>query len=157
MSNLTDRVAYLKGLAEGMEVSEESKIGKLVIAIIDVLGDTAAAFEKMTDDFQELDEYVEELDEYIESIDDDLSEIEEILFDDDDDEDDDDEDDDDDDDDLIECVCPKCEQTIYFDVESFSLADEHFCPNCNAPLSDDFDDDDDYDDEDDDDDDGDED
>ena len=105
MSKLSDRVSYLKGLAEGMEVGEDSKMGKLVLAIIDTLGETAEAIQHLVDEHAELDEYVE-------SIDDDLAEIEEALFDDDD--DDDEYDDDDDDDDLIECECPHCQNTIYF-------------------------------------------
>ena len=120
MSNLSDRVSYLKGLAEGMEIGEESKMGKLVLAIIDTLGSVAEAMQQLADDHKELDEYVE-------SIDDDLSEIEEALFDD---------EDEDDDEDLIECECPHCGNTIYFDAESFDLADDHSCPNCGKPLFD---------------------
>lgn len=126
MSSLTDRVAYLKGLAEGMEIGEDSKMGKLIASIIDVLGDTADAFQQLKEEFEELDEYVE-------SIDDDLTEIEETLYDD----DDDDDDDDDFDDDLIECECPKCKETIYFDADGFDLSEEHMCPKCNTPLFDD--------------------
>lgn len=124
MSSLSDRVAYLKGLAEGMEIGEESKVGKMILAIIDTLGETADAIQQLVDEHEELDEYVE-------SIDDDLAEIEEALFD-----DDDDDDEDDDDDDLIECECPHCSNTIYFDAESFDLAEDHKCPNCGKPLFD---------------------
>lgn len=125
MSNLSDRVAYLKGLAEGMEVDTESKLGKLVCAIIDTLGDTAEAIQQLADEHEELDEYVG-------SIDDDLAEIEEALFD-----DDDDDNDEDDDDELIECVCPHCDNTVYFDAESFDLSEDHACPNCGKALFDD--------------------
>ena len=126
MSNLSDRVAYLKGLAEGMEIGEDSKLGKLVLAIIDALGDTTEAIQQLVEDHEELDEYVE-------SIDDDLAEIEEALFDDD---DEDYDEQDDEDDDLIECECPHCGNTIYFDAESFDLSEDHACPNCNKPLFD---------------------
>lgn len=126
MSNLSDRVSYLKGLAEGMEIGEDSKMGKLVLAIIDALGETAEAIEHLVAEHEELDEYVE-------SIDDDLAEIEEALFDD---EDEYDDDDDDGDEDLIECECPHCQNTIYFDAESFDLSDDHNCPNCGKPLFD---------------------
>jgi len=128
MSSLSDRVAYLRGLAEGMEITaEESKMGKLILAIIEALGETADAIQHLKDEHEELDEYVE-------SIDDDLAEIEEALFDDDDGEDDDDEDDDDDD--MIECECPHCGDSIFFDAETFDLAEEHNCPGCGKPLFD---------------------
>lgn len=127
MSNLSDRVSYLKGLAEGMEIGEDSKMGKLVLAIIETLQETAASIEQLKMEHEELDEYVE-------SIDDDLAEIEEALFDDDDlyDEDE----DDDEDDDLIECECPHCGNTIYFDAETFDLSEDHDCPNCGKALFD---------------------
>ena len=36
---ITERVAYLKGLAEGMELNTDKREGKLLAAIIDVLED----------------------------------------------------------------------------------------------------------------------
>jgi len=132
MSSLSDRVSYLKGLAEGMDVaSEDSKMSKLVLAIIDALGETAKAIQQLVDEHEELDEYVE-------SIDDDLAEIEEALFDDEDDEEE-DPDDEVDDEDLIECECPHCQNTIFFDAESFDLSDDNVCPNCGKPLFDESD------------------
>lgn len=126
MSDLSDRVAYLKGLAEGMEIVEENKLGKLLYAVIETLGDVADAIQQLADDHEELDEYVE-------SIDDDLAEIEEALFDDEDHEEEDYEDDDDDDD-LIECECPHCKNTVFFDAEAFDLSENHVCPNCGKAL-----------------------
>jgi len=38
---ITEKVAYLKGLMEGMELDTEKKEGKLLAAIIDVLDDIA--------------------------------------------------------------------------------------------------------------------
>ena len=38
---ITEKVAYLKGLAEGMELDTGKKEGKLLSAIIDVLEDIA--------------------------------------------------------------------------------------------------------------------
>ena len=34
---ISEKVAYLKGLAEGLKLDEETKEGKLIAAIIDVL------------------------------------------------------------------------------------------------------------------------
>ena len=82
MSNLSDRVSYLRGLAEGMKVNEESNEGKLIKHLIELMGDVIEELDDLTDT-------VEELNEYVESIDEDLAALEE---------DDDDEGDDDDDD-----------------------------------------------------------
>ena len=42
---ITERVAYLKGLAEGMELNTDKREGKLLAAIIDVLEDIALELE----------------------------------------------------------------------------------------------------------------
>ena len=36
---ISEKVAYIKGLAEGMELDTDSKEGKIINAIIDALGD----------------------------------------------------------------------------------------------------------------------
>ena len=46
---ITEKVAYLKGLAEGMELDTEKKEGKLLAAIIDVLDDIALEIADMKD------------------------------------------------------------------------------------------------------------
>ncbi len=141
MSTISDQVAYLKGLADGLKVSDKDDNGKLMLAIIDALGTVAGAIGKLEAAQKELDEYVEDIDE-------DLSEIEDALFGDEDDDEDgcqcghhhhhshflDDEDEDDEDDGLIEYDCPHCETTIFFDGDAFSMEDEHLCPNCGKPV-----------------------
>ena len=44
---IIEKVAYLKGLAEGMELNTEKKEGKLLSAIIDLLEDIAQALENV--------------------------------------------------------------------------------------------------------------
>ena len=51
---ITEKVAYLKGLAEGMELDTEKKEGKLLSAIIDVLEDIALELEDIQDEQAEL-------------------------------------------------------------------------------------------------------
>jgi len=86
MSNLLEKVSYLKGLADGMEVEQNSKEGKLLVQIIDLLDDFAAAFDELDTDLEELEEYVEDVDEdladledYVESIDEDLADLEDEI------------------------------------------------------------------------------
>ena len=84
MSKVGEKVAYLKGLAEGLGVNGETEQGKLMLAMIDTL-------EALAKNSEEIDERVEELSEYVEEIDSDVSDLEEALFLDDEDEEDDDE------------------------------------------------------------------
>ncbi|GED66521.1 hypothetical protein BRE01_02230 [Brevibacillus reuszeri] len=76
MDSLANRIAYLRGLAEGMEISEKSAEGKIILELIDIIDDVCAQF-------HELETRVEEAEDYVEAIDEDLEDIELYLFDDD--------------------------------------------------------------------------
>ncbi|MBQ7699221.1 MAG: hypothetical protein IJT49_02635 [Clostridia bacterium] len=131
---LSEKTAYLKGLADGMKISTDSDQGKLLHEIINVLEDVSDSIGALEDECDRLNEYVEELDE-------DLGDVEDYLFDDEDDyEDEDDEDDEDDDfddedydDDVIEIECPNCGETICVPptVDYAHL----ICPACNEEFS----------------------
>ena len=51
---VTEKVAYLKGLAEGLGIEEDSKEGKLLKAVMDVLADLAVSVEDLEDYTAEL-------------------------------------------------------------------------------------------------------
>ena len=73
MGNLTDRAAYLRGLAEGMGLDKEKKEHKLLLEMLGLMDEMA---QKVSD----LDADVGELEEYVEDLDSDLSDMEEVLF-----------------------------------------------------------------------------
>lgn len=124
---ISEKVAYLKGLMEGMNLSADSNEGKLFRAIVDVLDEIALEVEDLTDE-------VMELGDGLDVISDDLSDVEDVLFDEDDFDDYDDEDEDEDDEE--ECyatTCPECEEEIFFD-DSVLEDGKVECPNCGATL-----------------------
>ncbi len=120
---ISEKVAYLKGLMEGMKVDTDSNEGKLFAAIVDVLDEIALEIEDLTDE-------VVELGDGMDVISDDLSDVEDIVY------DEDDEDDEEEDDEEEECyatTCPECEEEIYFD-DTMLEDGEIECPNCGAKL-----------------------
>ena len=128
---ITEKTAYLKGLADGLGLDKDSKEGKLFAAIIDVLDDMALEIE----DMQELQM---ELSEGLDAVSDDLEDIEDIVYeeweDDDDYEDEDEEDEEEEDsEDCYATTCPTCEEEIFFD-ESILEEGEVICPNCGERL-----------------------
>ena len=126
---ISEKVAYLKGLAEGMELDTEKKEGKLLAAIIDVLEDIALEIEDIEDEQAELSDGLD-------AVSDDLEDVEDLVFEDwdeDDDEDEYEEDELDEDEDCYATTCPTCEETIYFD-ESILEDGEVICPNCGEKL-----------------------
>ena len=135
MSRMGEKVAYLKGLAEGMRLDAESDQGKLLLAMIDAREAFASGQEEPCAQLDELQQYVEEIDS-------DVSDLEEALFsEDDEDEDDADEDDEDDEDGdgMIEYECPHCGTVVFFDEEAFDMEEKHLCPNCHRSIFDDED------------------
>ena len=131
-----EKVAYLKGLAEGFGTDPASKEGKLLSTIIDILEDLALDLEDVMDS-------VEELEEGLDAVSDDLEDVEDIVFDEDFDDDDDDELDDEleDDDELLdaddlvlyEAQCPTCGEFVTFE-ESVLGQGSIACPNCGENL-----------------------
>ena len=137
MSKMGEKVAYLKGLAEGMRLDAGSDQGKLLLAMIDAMEAFASEHEDTCAQLDELQQYVEEIDS-------DVSDLEEALFSEDDEDDEEDEDDGEDDDDedgdgLIEYECPHCGTVVFFDEEAFDMEDKHLCPNCHRSIFDDED------------------
>ena len=125
---INEKVAYLKGLAEGMELDTEKKEGKLLAAIIDVLEDISL-------ELLDLQDQADELMDGLDAVSDDLEDVEDVVFGeyDEDDEDEYYEDDLDEDEDCYATTCPTCEETIYFD-ESVLADGEVICPNCGEKL-----------------------
>ena len=130
MSNLSDRVSYLKGLAEGLKLDTEKNEGKLIEKILELLGDLTKELEQMKEDQDDLNSYVE-------AIDNDLGDLEDTVLGDEEDEDEDfmdGEDEDDGDDNLVEYTCPHCGEEMTFEVDSFDFDEDYLCPNCHKPL-----------------------
>ena len=154
--DILEKCAYIKGLAEGLNLDTTKPEGKVLNAIIDLLSD-------IVDDFADLDEEVATLGDYIEELDHDLGDVETYLYDCEDDdcdccdcddcEDDcdccdcydeeicdccDDEDfcdcDDCEDCEYMEAMCPHCSETICFDNELDP--EDLICPACGKAFAD---------------------
>ena len=121
---ISEKVAYLKGLAEGLNLdTEKSKEGKLISVMIGILEELAMSVE-------DLEENALNLGEEIDVMSDDLSDVESVVFD----EDDEDEDDEDYDDDWFEVECPSCGEELVIDDEALA-AGEVECPNCGSRFA----------------------
>ena len=114
---VSEKVAYLKGLMEGLKIDAESDNGKMFKAIIDVLDEVALEIEDLTDE-------VMEVGDGLDVVSDDLADIEEMVYDD---------EDEDDDEPVYMTTCPECEEKIYFD-EDYLEDGTVVCPNCGAKL-----------------------
>ena len=103
---ISEKVAYLKGLAEGLDLdTSKSKEAKLISVMIGILEEIGMSIE-------DLEENTVALGEELDAVSDDLSDVEKAVF------EDEDEDDDcccDEDDDFFEVDCPNCGETLVID------------------------------------------
>ena len=140
MSNLTDRVSYIKGLAEGLKLDTEKNEGKLIEKMLGLMAEMATELETLRHDHDELNEYVE-------SIDSDLSDMEDTIFGDEEegcgcghchheekDGEEGEDDEDGEDDNVVEYTCPHCGEEMTFEVDNFDFDEDYLCPNCHQPL-----------------------
>ena len=131
MSKLTDRISYLQGLAEGMKLSPEKDSHKLILGILDVLGEVG-------DSFEALAEAQGELSNYVESIDEDLADLEANLYDEADEECDGDCESCDDEDCEFSSEmlyeCPNCGEEIEIDPDQDDFDEDALCPHCGKAL-----------------------
>jgi len=133
--NIGEKTAYLKGLADGLEISSDSKNGKIIKGILDILED------------------VGELEHYIKEIDDDLAALEEFVFDEEDFEDDEEDDEFEFDgsdefdgekesaenellDGVFELKCPFCKELVMIATNDILNSDNMAveCPECGEEI-----------------------
>ena len=125
---ILEKVAYMKGLAEGLGLDTKSKEGRLLTVMIDILDDIAL-------ELQDIREDQSEMEECLDAVSDDLSDVESYIYE----MDGEYEDEDDEDEEVYETTCPNCEEEIFFD--ETILADGCVeCPNCGEKLEFDLDD-----------------
>lgn len=110
-----EKVAYLKGLCDGLDLDQNTAEGKVLVKIVDILEDMANDLEDVACQVEDTYEYCEELDE-------DLGLVEADLY----------EDDDCDccdcDDEGFEVECPACGEYVYIDPDMDPSEIE--CPEC---------------------------
>lgn len=135
---LTEKMSYLQGLLDGLDVDDSTKEGKALLQMADVM-------QEMVMYVEDLQSQVDELTELCDILDADLGDVEEEVFDLDDECDGDcdccDDDDDDcgfDDDELYEVCCPSCGDSILLD-DSMLEEGSMDCPNCGETLEFDYD------------------
>ena len=111
---ISEKVAYLKGLAEGLDLdTAKSKEGKLISVMIGILEEIGMSIE-------DLEENTVALGEEIDAISDDLSDVDCCCG--------------DEDDDFFEVDCPNCGDTLMID-ESVLEEGVIQCPGCKQKFA----------------------
>jgi len=112
--DINEKVSYLQGLCEGLNVSDGNPQGKIITGILGVLDDISGILVDMRSEFSIVKEYIE-------SIDDDLFELEENFK---------------QDKNVVELTCDNCGEELCFDADLVEDDDviEIICPRCNEVV-----------------------
>ena len=142
---ISEKSAYLKGLMEGLKLSTESDEGKMIAAMVDLLGDMAKKITDIEDTTIAISDELDEIEEDLDAIEDFImaeDEDDDDFYDDDEDDDEDWDDDDeefeegfdfgDEDSTIYEVECA-CGNIIDFDEETLEKG-SIVCPNCGETL-----------------------
>ncbi len=124
MSDLRARVAYLQGLAEGLDIDVDSPHGRLLAGVLDVLGDIAEEIEDLAEFQEDLAEYVDELEDNLSSVEDEVYGGDEIVF-----------VPEDGADDVVVLTCPRCGEPV--GAQGGQVPDEDLevtCPVCGCTM-----------------------
>ena len=142
---ISEKSAYLKGLMDGLNLNTEAGEGKMIAAIVDLLGDVTRTLTDVEETTIAISDELDEIEEDLDAIEDYIMDVD---FDEDEDEDDDDDDDFDDEDDdeeyeegfdfgdedstIYEVTCA-CGSVIAFDEETLEKG-SMICPDCGETL-----------------------
>ena len=138
---INEKAAYLKGLMEGLQLDTEKAEGKMIAAIVDLLGDVTKKLTNVEDTTIAISDELDEIEEDLDAIEDFIMDEDEDDYDDDDwDEDEWDEDEDyeegfefgDEDSTIYEVRCA-CGNVINFDEETLEEG-SIICPDCGESL-----------------------
>jgi hypothetical protein len=123
MSDISNRAAYLQGLADGLKLDTETTEGQLLAGILDLLNDVAEELEMLDDEQGFIVDKIDELEEVVEIIGDEAFGY-------------------DDEDDFYTLVCENCGAEIDLTGDDLDdIADGVFkCPDCGEVIELDLDD-----------------
>lgn len=124
--SLSEKAAYIRGLAEGMELDTNKKENRIMQEMLELLCDIASTVEDNEEDTADLFDALNELDEDLASIEDEVYGAQ-----------------DDccgghghhhhDDEGAYEISCPKCDQ-LFIATEDELLSGDVVCPNCGEKI-----------------------
>ncbi len=114
---LTERVAYIRGLAEGLDVNAEQKEGRVLLAMLDLLEDMSVSIAELEEENDGLQNIMDAMIEDFYDEDDSYDEADEL----------------DTDSELYQVVCPSCGEEIFVDESTLDMGNIG-CPACGEEL-----------------------
>ena len=115
--DLKEKAAYIKGLADGLELDTDRKEARVIREMLDLLAEMAGDVDDIGADLTELYEVVEEIDEDLSYIEDEVLGGDGQEY----------------GDELYEIVCPNCQESVRLD-EEMLMSGNVICPGCGEKI-----------------------
>ena len=115
--NLTEKAAYIKGLAEGLELDADKKEVRVLKELLELVSEMATDVEDIGADMVELYDAFEELDRDLGVVEEEVFGDMEDLF----------------AEDEYEIVCPNCQETVVLN-EEMLISGDVICPGCGEKI-----------------------
>ncbi len=115
--SLAEKAAYIKGLADGLDLEADKKEARVIKEMLELLSEMAGDVDDMGADLGELFDVVEQIDEDLAQLEDEVFGGEPIGF----------------SDEMYEIVCPNCHEAVQLD-EEVLIAGDVICPACGEKI-----------------------
>lgn len=118
------KVSYISGLMDGLQIDKNTKEGKILVEVVNVLKSMAEEMEDMSESQKNIKEYIDMVDEDLSDLQDNFHYDDYELY-------------EDEENNFVQFKCPECGDDIYIDKDIISQRDEITCPNCHntVPLN----------------------
>lgn len=122
MNSISSKVAYLKGLAKGLNIDEGNKEGKLLLEIINILYEISEEVSDLSSSHKSMQKYLDQVDEELNDLFDNMEydgceSLEDVY------------------DNFKEIKCPNCNESVYIDKDIIGQKENIACPNCHKKIS----------------------
>lgn len=115
--NLSERAAYIRGLAEGLDLESEKKEVRVINEMLNLLSEMATVIGENETDLDILYDAVEQIDEDLEFLEDEVYGTGDSIF----------------GEDIYEITCPNCGDIVRLD-EEMLLSNDVECPGCGEKI-----------------------
>ena len=120
-----EKIAYLRGLIEGQNITENVSLSKFHEALLGALDTIADELEELAAEQEDMREYVEDLEDELASIMDDHGDDESIR---------DIGDPYDDEEEYEPVTCPGCGKDFFYQPDAYEEDEDLLCPHCGKPF-----------------------
>jgi len=121
-----EKIAYLRGLIEGQNITENVSLCKFHEALLGALDSIAEELDDLAAEQEDMREYIEDLEDELAAVMDDQAEADGIICDSDDSYDDEEE--------YEPVTCPGCGKDFFYQPDAYDEDEDLLCPHCGKPF-----------------------